>query len=240
MKTFLKKLLNLILPPKCICCGKIIYEENGLCASCFQKVTFVTTPYCKRCGLPFENAFQNKNLLCAKCANDKKPVLQMSRSALKYDDLLKKNILAFKFRDQTQYAAVFAKFMKVAGKDIFESGADILIPVPLHYKRLVKRRYNQSALLAEALSRLTGLPADTVSLVKIKHTKPQVFYSGRARVKNVKGVFAVRDKMQIKGKRIVLIDDVMTTGSTLKECAKVLREAGAQSVCSLTVARAFH
>lgn len=234
-----KKLLNLILPPKCMCCGHIIHDENGLCADCFQKLTFITTPYCKRCGLPFENVMGNKKLLCVKCAQEKRPVLQMSRSALKYDSFFKKNILSFKFKDKTENAVVFAKFLKTAGKDIFEAGADVLIPVPLHYQRLIKRKYNQSALMAQELSHLTGVPVDLTSLVKIKSTKPQVHYSGKARVQNVKGVFEVKNNTNIKGKRVVVIDDVMTTGSTLKECAKALKTAGAQSVCSITVARVY-
>ena len=239
MKEFFQKILNMILPPKCLCCGKIIRDENGFCADCFQKINFITAPYCARCGLPFENAPQGKKLLCTDCLKDKNPLFRMCRSAVKYDDFFKKNILAFKFMDKTQNAVVFAKILKLAGKDIFEKGADVLMPVPLHFKRLVTRRYNQSALMAKELARLTGLSVDTFSLVKIKPTKPQIRYSGRARVKNVKDAFSVADVSCVKGKRIVLIDDVMTTGSTLKECAKALHKAGAKSVDCITVARVY-
>ena len=124
-----------------------------------------------------------------------------------------------------------------AGKDIWQQGADILVPIPLHYTRLLKRRYNQSALLAKELSKLTGVRVDYTSVVRHKKTKPQVEFSGRARVKNVHNAFSIKKIEKIKGQRVLLLDDVMTTGSTLKECAKVLLKAGAKSVDTLTVAR---
>ena len=121
--------------------------------------------------------------------------------------------------------------------DIWKEGADIIIPIPLHYTRLIKRRYNQSGLLAKELGKITGLKVDYTSVIRHKKTRPQVEFSGRERIKNVKGVFSVKHPEKIKGKRIVLIDDVMTTGSTMKECAMALRKAGAKSVDALTVAR---
>lgn len=115
-----------------------------------------------------------------------------------------------------------------------------MVPVPLHYTRLIMRRYNQSALLAKELSRLCGVPADMFSLIKNKATKPQARFSNRnSRIKNIKGVFMVKNAEKIKDKRIVLIDDVFTTGSTARECAKVLLAAGAKSVDVLTVAKVY-
>ncbi len=179
-------------------------------------------------------------MLCPQCVKDKKPIFRFSRSAVKYDEFSKRPILAFKFMDKTENVKVFARWLKLAGKDIFEAGADVLIPVPLHYKRLIKRRYNQSALLAMELGRLTGLKTDVSSLVKFRSTKPQVSFSGAARVKNVKGAFKVKHPEKVAGKHIVLIDDVMTTGSTLRECAKVLLAAGAASVDTLSIARVYN
>lgn len=236
----LKDILNFLLPPRCIGCGKIINDENGLCPDCFNKLTFISTPYCKYCGLPFENIEGlNKNMVCPNCLKQKKRVFHYSRSAIKYELFSKKMILAFKFMDKTENAKVFAKWLKVAGSDIFSEGVDVLIPVPLHYGRLIKRRYNQSAILAKELSKLTSVTADFTSLKKHKNTKPQVSFSGKMRVKNIKDAFSVKCPEHIKGKRVVLIDGVQTTGSTLTECAKVLLKAGAKSVDFLTIARVY-
>jgi ComF family protein len=161
----------------------------------------------------------------------------MARSSLEYDEVSKPLILSFKFYDRTEYNKVFAKWLKLAGKDIFDAGVDLIIPIPLHYTRLLKRRYNQSALLAKELSKLSGIKTDYGSVVRHKRTKPQVQFSGSARHRNVKDAFSVKRPINIKGKRIILIDDVMTTGSTLSECAKALLSSGALSVDFLTIAR---
>lgn len=240
MMNIFHAVLDFLLPPRCIYCGKILHDENGLCAECFNEVTFISEPYCKHCGLPFADASAlNRRMLCPACVREKKPLFRMVRSAIKYDDISKKSILAFKFMDKTENAKIFAKWLKLAGKDIFENDVDVFIPVPLHYARLVKRHYNQAALLAKELSCVTGIATDLSSLVKFKHTKPQVSFSGKAREKNIKGAFKVKHPERIAGKRIVLIDDVMTTGSTLRECAKVLLAAGAVSVDALTIARVY-
>lgn len=234
-------LLNFILPPRCICCGEILKDENGLCPECFNQMTFISEPYCQHCGLPFSETMKpNKHMLCPDCVKNKKSVLRMCRSALKYDDLSKRAILALKFMDKTENANVFAKWLQLAGKDIFSHDADTLIPVPLHYRRLIHRRYNQSALVASELSRLTGLNLDTSSLIKHKSTKPQVSFSGSQRLNNVKGAFSVKFPERIVGRHVVVIDDVYTTGSTIRECAIALHEAGAASVDALTIARVYY
>ena len=235
-----RDILNFLLPPRCINCGKIITDENGICADCFNQITFISEPYCKCCGAPFVDVVgANKHMLCPNCIKNKKKLFRYARAAIKYEDVSKNMILAFKFMDKTENAKVFAKWLKMAGADIFSSGVDVLIPVPLHYKRLIKRRYNQSALLANELKSLVNIPTDFKSLVKHKATKPQVSFSGNARVKNIKDAFEVKCPENVKDKRIVLIDDVQTTGSTLNECAKVLLKAGAKSVDFLTVARVY-
>lgn len=139
--------------------------------------------------------------------------------------------------DKTENAKALANWLKLAGKDIFSEGADLIIPVPLHYTRMLKRKYNQSALLARHLGKLTNIKVDYTSVIRHKKTKPQVEFSGHARVQNVKGAFEVKKPDNIKGKRIILIDDVFTTGSTLKECSKALYKAKAKSVDFLTVSR---
>ena len=145
----------------------------------------------------------------------------------------------FKFYDKTDLASLLAKMMYVAGKDIFASDIDLIVPVPLHYSRLIKRRYNQSALLAKELGKLTNIKVDYNTLVKGRITKAQIDCDGKERLINVKNAFYIKDAGKIKGKRILLIDDVLTTGSTLNECAKVLKQAKAKSIDGLTVSRAI-
>ena len=132
---------------------------------------------------------------------------------------------------------ISSRMFLLYGKDIWNAGVDVLIPIPLHYTRLIKRRYNQSAMLAKELSKLTGVPVEYSALVKHKRTRPQVEFSGRRRKYNLRGAFKVRHVEHIKGKRIVLIDDVLTTGSTLKECARALQAAAPEAIDLLTAAR---
>lgn len=237
LKDFLHKLLDSILPRRCRKCGKILTTEGELCEKCLKELNFIYPPYCSKCGYPLNEEQIKSKMLCPSCLKKNRSPFRLSRSALHYDDGSKNLILAFKFMDKTENARLLAAMLKVAGEDIFAAGTDFIVPVPLHYTRLVKRRYNQSVLLSRELSRYTGLPVDCFSLVRHKATRPQVEFSGSERIKNVKDAFSVRHPEKIKGKRIVLIDDVMTTGSTLRECALALKKAGAKSVDTLTVAR---
>lgn len=231
---FWKHILDCLLPPRCIACGTVLSGEQGLCPDCFNKIDFIGAPYCPRCGCPYENATQG---LCGQCLKEKHPLFRMSRSAYRYTDASKPLILSFKFYDKTDNAPVLAQMMHRAGADIFKAGVDVIVPIPLHFSRLLKRRYNQSALLARCLGKLSGVKVNYTSVLRHRHTRPQVEFSGHARVKNVKDAFRVKHPERIKGKRILLIDDVMTTGSTLRECALVLKKAGAVSIDTLTVAR---
>ena len=235
---WLQKIIDIILPPRCIKCGTILTQNNGLCPKCFNEITFISEPYCHKCGHPFSEIKKGQKLLCAPCAKNKnREYFRYNRSAIIYNEESKNMILGLKFMDKTENAQIMASWMFIAGKDIWESGAEIIIPVPLHYSRLLKRRYNQSALLAKELNKLCKLPVDYDSLVRHKKTRPQVEFSGHERIKNVKGAFSVKTPEKIKNKRIILIDDVLTTGSTLKECAIALKKAGAKSVDTLTIAK---
>lgn len=237
MFSFFQKIIDTVLPPRCLKCGKILEGESGLCASCFNEMDFIAKPYCQKCGRPFAEVRQGDGLVCGDCMRKHHSPFRFNRSAVKYNEHSKNLILAFKFMDKTDNAPLLAKWLKQAGKDIFDTGVDVIVPIPLHYMRLLKRRYNQSSLLAKELGRLSGIAVDYSSVVRHRHTRPQVEFSGSARVKNIKGAFTVKHPENIKGKRIVLVDDVMTTGSTLKECALALKKAGAKSVDTLTVAR---
>jgi len=235
MIEFLQTLINLILPPRCLICGKSIHSDNSLCLDCFSKVNFISAPYCRHCGRPFP-ADIGESYYCSNCLSTKDN-FRFCRSAIKYDDFSKKVILDFKFSDHLENKKLLAHWLFMAGNDIFKHGVDVIIPVPLHYARLFKRKYNQSAVLAAELSKLSKIPADYKALSKIRHTTPQIECSGKQRSKNVKNAFQVVFPERIKGKRIVLIDDVYTTGATLTECARALKAAGAKSIDTLTIAR---
>ena len=232
-----ENLLNFIFPRRCLKCGKVLFEDGYLCDKCVEEINFITPPYCYKCGHPISELTADGKMLCAVCAGKKRHFFRTMRSAVVYDNSDKNLILGFKFFDKTENATLLAAMLKIAGKDIFSQGADVLIPVPLHYSRLIKRKYNQSVLLADKLSKMVDIPVDRFSLVRHKKTRPQVEFSGRQRVDNVKNAFSVKHPENIKGKRIILIDDVLTTGSTIKECASVLKKAGAKSVDVLTIAR---
>ena len=230
--------LSVFLPPRCIKCGRVLPGgDDGLCPDCFNEVSFISRPYCEKCGHPLDEEPANRKLYCASCLQNHRSPFRLSRSAFRYDDGSKNLILSFKFMDKTENAKVLGHWLFNAGKDIWNQGADVLIPIPLHYTRLLRRRYNQSALLCHELSRLCGLPVEYTAVERHRKTRPQVEFSGHARIKNVKNAFRIRHPERIRGKHVVLVDDVMTTGSTLKECALVLHKAGAASVDTLTVAR---
>ncbi len=232
--------INLLLPPRCIKCGKILSEHNGLCPECFKKITFISEPYCYLCGHPFADSANikfAKKQICGNCAKEKKHLFVMQRSAFIYDDDSKQLVIDFKFHDKTVAAEVLANMLFVAGKDIWAENPDYLIPVPLHKKRLHVRRYNQSALLCKYLSKKSLVEVDYFSLERVLNTVPQVSLIGAKRRNNLKKAFALNNTEKFKGKKVVLIDDVKTTGSTLMECAKVLHKAGVKEIYSLTLAQ---
>ena len=233
-----EKILNCFLPPRCGKCGKVLKCDLGLCSECIEDIGFIREPYCQKCGQPFEFLeTRNGKMLCGNCLKDTRSPFRMSRSAFVYNQASKSLITDFKFNDKTENAKLLALIMWVAGKDIFEVGIDIIIPVPLHYARLIKRRYNQSALIGNELSKLSKVSIDSTSLRRIKNTRPQIELSGQERQSNVRNVFSVINNKNIIGKRVLLIDDVLTTGATLRECAKALKKAGAESVDTLTAGR---
>ncbi|MBQ9035615.1 MAG: ComF family protein [Alphaproteobacteria bacterium] len=240
MKRLLQNIVNLFLPPRCLLCGKILSEHNGLCSQCFQKIQFVSEPHCVRCGHPFLNeseVFEAEHQLCGNCLREKRPLFKLRRFAFVYDDFSKNLILGFKFMDKTLFAETLANMLRRAGADILAQKPDLLIPVPIHRRRLLERRYNQSALLVKYLSAQTGVKTEYSALMRVRHTIPQVQLSGSARRHNLQHAFAVTNVNAIKNRKIILVDDVETTGSTLKECAKVLKKAGAKEIYALTLAR---
>jgi ComF family protein len=229
--------LDLILPPLCLKCRAPVGEPQSVCGPCWSGLRFLSAPQCAQCGLPFPHAL-GEGVKCAACIAHPPP-FKIARAALAYDDASRDLVLGFKHADRLETVPLFARWMTQAGRDALTE-ADLIIPVPLHWMRLASRRYNQAAVLAQAIGRLTRVPVSTASLVRTRSTRSQgEMPSARARAKNVIRAFAAAksDKPTVAGKRLVLVDDVLTTGATVSACAKVLAKAGAASVSVVTLAR---
>ena len=236
--SLVRSLLNVLLPPQCLCCDALVAAQGQLCADCFGQTDFITDPICTRCGVPFAAAGPSiRDLLCPGCTAAP-PVFNQARAALRYNAWGRQLILPFKHADRPEVAAALAPHMARAGAALL-SVADLLVPVPLHRLRLFQRRYNQAALLAQALSRLTGVPAAVDALVRRRATAPLGDKSAAERAAAVQDVFAVRHTRVagFVGQRVLLVDDVMTSGATANACAGVLLAGGATIVDVLVAAR---
>lgn len=231
--------LDIILPGRCIHCGILVQEAGALCGSCWGKIRFLKKPCCFACGTPFEFDL-GEDALCVDCGVQR-PLYYRARSAMIYDDHSNRPVLSFKHGDRTDLAKTFARWLIQTDPDLIED-ADYLIPVPLHWRRLFQRRYNQAALLTNELSRLTGKPSLNHVLKRIRATASQGHKSRAAREENVRNAFEVAPKALplIAEKRILLVDDVMTTGATVSACAKTLLKASAVQIDVLTIARIVH
>lgn len=240
------RLLDQLLPPRCLSCGTGVQSEvlaggsnsGRICADCWQKLDFLQGPACLCCGYPFD--FQVAASLCGTC-QVQAPPYDRARAALRYDDGSRRMIISFKHGDRTDYVDFFGQLLVQAAQSLslgHDKSGVIVVPVPLHKKRLGKRRYNQAALLAQAFAGKKNYDYCPDLLARAKHTPPQNGNFGR-RKRNVSGVFRLRrgyDQM-IRGRTIILIDDVYTTGATAGACAKTLKRAGAGRVEVVTLAR---
>jgi len=227
--------LDLLLPPQCLSCRQVVAAPGTLCGVCFATLRFLSAPCCAACGIPFEFDLGGADALCGACIRAR-PSYDRARAVFRYDDASRGLILAFKHGDRIDAAPAYARWLARAGHALI-ADADLIAPVPLHWTRLFHRRYNQSALLTNALARLAGLPAAPDLLRRRRRTPSQGGLGRAERVRNVRGAFAVRTGRPVAGKRILLIDDVLTTGATVEACATALRKAGAASVDVLTLAR---
>ena len=233
-----RRALDFILPPVCLRCRALVSDPQSLCATCWSDLKFLAEPLCACCGLPFPHAL-GEGVKCAACMQ-RPPVFDKARAALAYDDISRDLILPLKHADRLEAAHIFGRWMANAAADVIAE-SDTLVPVPLHWRRLAQRRYNQAAVLAHAIAKhRRHLRVDTGSLQRPKPSVSQGdMPSARARLKNVARAFTVSDaqKNRIKGRRILLVDDVLTTGATLNACAKALKRAGAATVSAVTLAR---
>jgi ComF family protein len=224
-----------VLPPRCLACNATVGEPDALCATCWNAMTFFAAPWCAVCGVPFAHPM-GAEAVCGACASQK-PHWDRARAVMRYDKHSRALVLSLKHGDRTHLARSLGQWMHRAGAELLD-GADLLVPVPLHWSRLYARRYNQAALLAHAIHAAGGPPVAPDWLLRQRRTPSQGRLGPLARGRNVRGAFALRAGRSISGKRLVIIDDVMTTGATAEECARVLRRAGAGWIGVLTLARA--
>lgn len=231
----LRRLVDWVVPPRCLGCTMPLIEPASLCAACWAKLDFIEAPCCDRLGAPFPYD-QGEGMLSPAALADP-PEWDRARAAVAYDDVSRAIVQDLKYRDRHEAALFMARLMVRAGASLVGE-ADAVVPVPLHRWRLWRRRFNQSALLARHISGASGLDFRPDLLERIKPTRPQVGLNHAARRDNVRKAFAVpaQTAPDIYGKSIVLVDDVMTTGATAEACARVLRKAGARRIAVLTFA----
>jgi ComF family protein len=238
LRRFGRAVVDAVLPPRCLACGATVGEPDALCGRCWAAMTFFAPPWCAVCGLPFPHPM-GEGAVCAECAREKRASWDRARAVLRYDKHSRRLVLGLKY-DATHLARALGQWMRRIDDELLR-GVDLLVPVPLHWTRLWARRYNQAALLAHAIHRVGGPPVAPDLLVRRRRTPSQGRLGPLARARNVAGAFALRAGAgrNVAGKRLVIIDDVMTTGATVAECARVLRRNGAAFVGVLTVARAL-
>ncbi|GAB4071482.1 ComF family protein [Ancylobacter sonchi] len=226
--------LDYALPPTCMACMRAVSEPGGLCAGCWTRLDFISAPLCERLGVPLREG--DSRLSAA--ALDHPPAYGRARAAVCFGEVARDLVHGLKYADRTDLADPLAGLMARAGVEL-TGGADALVPVPLHPRRLFKRRFNQSALLALGIERRSGVPMRPGWLARTRATTPQVGLDRAARAGNVAGAFAVPEtaRGEVAGRRVVLVDDVLTTGATLDACAKALLRAGAERVDVLVFAR---
>jgi ComF family protein len=230
-----RRALDLALPPLCPACREPV-GDNGLCAACWSKLSFITRPFCERLGIPF--AYDPGPGLLSMQAIADPPSYARARAAVRYDDVARALIHALKYGDRLDLAPMMGRWTASAGRELLAE-ADALVPVPLHWRRLWTRRFNQSASLAEAVSAASGVPVVHAALKRVKATAQQVGLSQAERATNVQGAFRVSDdgKMDVAGRRLILVDDVLTSGATVDACTRALLRAGAAKVDVLVFAR---
>ncbi|MBF9196016.1 ComF family protein [Microvirga terrestris] len=228
--------LSLLYPPTCIACQAATGEPHSLCATCWSGVRFIERPYCERLGTPFTVDLGQPLLSPAAIADP--PVFQRARAVAEYDGTASLLVHRLKYNDRLELARALGGMMTRAGAELLAE-ADVIVPVPLHRWRLWWRRFNQAMALAKALSTESGVPCDPFLLARVKRTRRQVGLTKAQRQENLQGAFRVPvdAKPRLQGKRVLLVDDVLTTGATANAASRALLRGGAASVDVLAFAR---
>jgi ComF family protein len=227
--------LDIALPTLCVSCREPV-EGEGVCAECWSKLSFIAQPYCPRLGIPFVYDPGPDLLSMEAIANP--PAYARARAAVRYDEVARTLVHALKYQDRTDLAPAMGRWMARAGQELLGE-ADVLVPVPLHWRRGWSRRYNQSGALARVISRQSGVKLASEALRRVRATEQQIGLSRTQRASNVQGAFKVAPERtaDIEGRRVVLIDDVLTSGATTDACARALLRARAAQVDVLVFAR---
>jgi ComF family protein len=227
--------LDIALPTLCVACREPV-DGEGVCAECWSKLSFIEPPYCPRLGIPFVYDPGPELLSMEAIANP--PAYQRARAAVRYDEVARTLVHSLKYQDRTDLAPAMGRWMARAGRELLAS-ADMLIPVPLHWRRAWHRRYNQSGALARAIEKASGVKLRGDVLQRIRRTEQQVGLSRPQRASNVQGAFKVSADRQseIAGRKVILVDDVLTSGATVDACARALLRAKAAQVDVLVFAR---
>ena len=235
VRRFAGAALNTLYPPTCLACRAGTEAHGGLCPRCWSAMRFIERPFCERLGTPFEQDL-GAGLLSPQAMADP-PVFARARAVARFEDGPARTLAhRLKYSDRAELARPIARWMARAGADILAE-ADLLTPVPLHPLRLWRRRFNQAAALAREISRQTGKPCDLAALLRVKATPSQVGLSRSQRAENVQGAFRAADGAPVRGRNIVLVDDVLTSGATANAASRALLRAGAKRVDVLVFAR---
>lgn len=227
--------LGLIYPPSCIACGAAVDRPQALCADCWSTIRFIERPFCERLGTPF--ALDIGGTLHSPAAIAHPPSFQRARAVAAYDGAARSLVHKLKYNDRTELAEALGRMMLRAGAELL-ADADLIVPVPLHRWRLWRRRFNQAAALAQVVARHAEIPCDMQALLRVKSTRSQVGLTRSQRRDNLSGAFRVAPgaRLRIAQKRVLVIDDVVTTGSTANAVARALLRGGAQTVDVLSFA----
>ena len=223
------KCLRVLYPQTCYFCGKI--NETPLCPSCQKKVVYIKEPRCKTCGKPIRYAEKE---YCEDCKREEL-YYDQGKSAWLHKDPVAFSVYQFKYHNRRVFAEFYAKEMwRLYGKKIKDWNIDTIVPVPLHWKRRLDRGYNQAEILARYLGEYSGIPVRTKGVRRIRYTERQKTLGHKERKKNLKGAFEVTKKWK-KARNVLIIDDIYTTGNTINEIARVLKQKGVEKVCFLTI-----
>lgn len=228
--------LGFVYPPTCPGCGAATAEPHALCAGCWSGLRLIERPFCERLGTPFALDLGTGPLLSPRAIADP-PVYGRARAVALYDGTARDLVHRLKYGDRLDLSRTMARMMASSGREVLDE-IDVIVPVPLHPFRLWRRRFNQAALLGRAVGRLSDKPCDVRALARVKATRPQVGLTRHQRALNLQGAFRVPDaaRPRLAGRRVLLVDDVATTGATGNAAARALLRGGAASVDLLTFA----
>jgi ComF family protein len=233
----MRALASLLYPPACTICATAVSDGEYLCEACDDKITRIVPPFCEKCSEPFIGAITG-TFHCANCAN-RKIHFDAAIAAYRSRGIVRRVILDFKYGRQTHLRHLIGEWLCAAFRDPRLCGRpfDVAIPVPLHPARQRDRGFNQAELLADFMGRRMSIPTQS-ALERTRYTTTQTAFDRTERIANLRNAFRLRKKADVRGLRVLLVDDVLTTGSTLSECARILKAAGAGSVHAVTAARA--